>query len=820
MNIYEIAQFFETNIENTFHTEDITELLIDSRQLIFPRNTLFFALKTGKNDGHSFISQLIEKGVTFFIVNQNYEFLESKELLFIKVSNTLEALQKLAAQKRSLYSYPVLSITGSNAKTIVKEWISQLLTPDYSWVKSPKSYNSQIGVPLSVWQMNEKHNFGIFEAGISMPNEMQNLQKIINPDYGIFTNIGTSHDEFFDSKTQKINEKLLLFINCKLIFYCKDQLELSLEIEKFVKKNNIKTYTWSFEDANSDIYFSKKEISSKGLKLQYKTKNGFAAECYFPLLDSASLENICHCITIAQYFKVSSESIEQKVKSIKNISMRLSLKEAINGSYLIDDSYNNDLAGLKVALNFLSRQSLSLPKVVILSDILETSLEQENISAEVLKLCKENNITQIISVGEQKIKIKFSNEETLHFSDTETLLLSNCLTKLHSKLILVKGARNFGFERIVSALEKKSHGTVAEINLEALIHNFNFFRNQLPRNVKTMAMVKSLSYGTGTYEIAGALEYYGVDYLCVAYPDEGINLRNEGIQKPIMVFNAEGESVEKLNKYKLEPTVFSQKSLNSILESANNSNSKVNIHIEIDTGMHRLGFLEEDLYSTIPIFEKEKNVIVKSIFSHFAASEDDQMDDFTQNQINALLRIANKLENVLGYEIMKHIANSSGISRHNQSHLDMVRLGIGLYGISPEKEVHSKLKPIITLSTRIAQIKIINENEGVGYNLSQKTKNKTKLGIVEIGYGDGLSRFLGNGNGRFWVGNQIVPTVGKICMDMCMIDLTETDAQEGDRVEIFGVNNSILLIAEQSRTIPYEILTSISQRVKRTFISE
>ncbi len=815
---FEDYQFENQNIE-------IEYLLTDSRQVFFPQNSLFFAIDGQRNDGHLFIEELYQKGIRNFIIEKK-EFLQPKKYQnsnFIYVKNAVQTLQEMATIHRNKFQIPILSITGSNGKTIVKEWLSELLDDDFSVIKSPKSYNSQIGVPLSVWNIKSYHDFGIFEAGISKPNEMQNLAKIIQPTIGIFTNIGSAHDEGFENRTQKIEEKLQLFKNAKQIIYCEDEIEIKNSIEKILP--NIQKITWTTKNINNDFYIEYKTSKQK-TTIYIHTKNE-KYKFITNFIDKASLENISHClIFLLTQTNFSVQKINKSIQNLQAISMRLSLKKGINDCYLIDDSYNNDVAGLHLALDFLQNQPQKKQNILIVSDILESNLKNENLYISLALLVKNAKIDVLIGIGKNisLAKKHFEWMDTTYFFDnTNDFLVSNIYQNFKESLILVKGARTFQFEKIIQQLQQKTHRTVLEVNLEALVHNLNFYKSLLQKNTKIMVMVKAFAYGAGRIEVAHLLQNQRIDYLAVAYADEGVDLRNNGIKLPIMVMSPSVDTFEQLFKYQLEPEIYSFKILKEFLAFAENKNWKdFKIHIKLDTGMNRLGFLEEEvsfladyLAQNLPFAAS-----VASVFSHLAASDDSKHNEFSYQQIDIFKKSTAILEDILGYSFLKHLCNSPAIVRFSEAHFDMVRLGIGLYGIETNAIFQDKLLPIATLKTTISQIKHVKKGQSVGYSRSEIMEKDTKIGVINIGYADGFNRLLSNGVGKVSINGKIAKIVGRICMDMSMIDLSEIDAEEGDEVIIFGNEISIQDLANDLKTIPYEILTSVGERVKRIFFKE
>ena len=801
------AKWFENS--NSFEIDHIS---IDSRSLQNGINTLFFALVGPNNNGHIYIEELIQKGVRNFVVTSIPENLKDKAN-FLLVENTLVALQEFAAYYRNLYQFPIIGVTGSNGKTIVKEWLNFLLNPDYTIIRSPKSYNSQVGVPLSVISINEKHNLGIFEAGISTRNEMEKLEKIIRPTIGILTNIGTAHDEGFDNFGEKIKEKLKLFAHSEILIYNKNKT-----VEAFVN-SKIKTFSWSCKEESADVFIKIKPVLDKTvLEIDYLDSK---FDIKIPFQDDASVENAIHCMMVLLYLKYDFETIEHRMELLFPVEMRLKLKNGIHNSTLIDDSYSSDFQSLKIALDFLESQKQYKKKTVILSDIFQSGLTNEELYSKVSQLILSNKINKVICIGEtiSEYKNKFINCTT--FKNTEAFISEFDSLNFGDETILIKGARVFEFEKIVALLEEKTHETVLEINLNAISHNLNFYKSKLKSTTKMMVMVKAFGYGNGGFEIAKLLEHHNVDYLGVAFADEGIALKNSGIKMPIMVLNPETTSFSAIIQHQLEPEIYSLKGLNSFLQLA--KQKKLNafpIHIKLDTGMHRLGFEEENMADLISVLKDNKYVKVKSILSHMATSDALEHRDFALLQIDLFEKLSSKIISELQINPIRHILNTSGISNFPQAQYDMVRLGIGLYGVSNDATEQRFLENVGTLKSIISQIRTIEKGESVGYGRRFVAQKTSIIATIPIGYADGISRHWGNGLGFVTINNQKATIIGSICMDMLMVDITELKCQEGDEVVLFGTNPTVSYIAEKLETIPYEILTSISQRVKRVFYRE
>ncbi len=807
----------------------IEHILLDSRKLLFPKTSIFFSLNGPRRSGNVFVAELNDRGVNCFVVDENFSEEEMQlfpNASFLQVQDVLMALQLLAATHRQQFSYPVIGITGSNGKTIVKDWLFQLLQTDYQIVRSPKSYNSQIGVPLSVWQMNEEHQLGIFEAGISQPDEMQKLAKIIMPTIGVFTSIGEAHNEGFLNVRQKVNEKLKLFVQAEVLVYCADNPDINEAVNIF---NNIARagdefalFTWSKKGAASlqiietiignDLSTIKAEF--KGNKIQFS----------IPFVDEASIENAISCCCVLLYLGLDAQTIAEKMKLLKPVEMRLELKQGINQCSVINDSYSVDVNSLTIALDFLQHQQQHTKRTLILSDILQSGKSGGELYADVAAILQQKNINRLIGIGPEinKQKNAFKDiEETVFYSSTAEFKQHFHTQHFYKETILLKGARVFEFEQISHLLEQKVHQTVLEINLNAITHNLNAYQKQLNPAVKMMAMVKAFSYGSGGFEIANLLQFHKVDYLAVAYTDEGVELRKAGISLPIMVMNVEVVTFDVLVQYNLEPELFSF----GILSEFENYLKQTGlhhypVHIKLDTGMRRLGFEPSEIDELCNRLIASEALKIQSVFSHLAASDDIQQDSFTALQANALLEGCNKIETAIGYSFLKHIANTSAIHRHKNLQMDMVRLGIGLYGVDANKEIQQQLKNVTTLKTTISQIKTIKKGETVGYNRKGIANKETTIATVRIGYADGYPRVLSNGIGKMWLKGKLVPVIGNICMDMTMLDITGIAADEGDEVIVFGAEMPVTDLAKMAQTIAYEMLTGISQRVNRVYYEE
>jgi len=799
----------------------VKQVLTDSRGIVSSPQSIFFAIEGTQHNGHNYIEELYKKGIRCFVVRYAPSDLPIDDnICFIFVANTLAALQRLAAFHRKNNDIPVCAITGSNGKTVVKEWLFQLLHTDKKIVRSPKSYNSQVGVPLSVLLMNSrKHDIAVFEAGISKNNEMEKLEKIIAPSFGIFTNIGDAHQENFVSLQEKISQKLLLFKNCDFLIYCADDSLIANEVAENENYRNLKSINWSFQknDATLQIISLERKENETHLKAYYIEKEIFIT---IPFTDEASTRNCIHLWLLLLHLGYDNRFIANQILQLQPVAMRLDLRDGINNCTLINDSYNSDLTSLTIALDFLHQQKQNPQKMLILSDVQQSGKGESELYAEIAHIVSNQNINMFFGVGSAltKHKNKFSRNSKF-FNTTESLLAHFQNNKYKNCTILIKGAREFRFERILHILEKKTHRTVLEINLNALVNNLNFFRSLLEKKTKIMAMVKAFSYGAGGFEIANVLAHHRVDYLAVAYIDEGVELRKAGVTLPIMVMNPETEFFDILIEYNLEPEIFNFEGLRLLYETARrNSEQKVNVHIKLDTGMKRLGFTDSDLIPLFNALNSYDNIQVVSVFSHLATSDEVANDNFTLHQLNLFQRMSFAFLQNFNYHIMRHILNSAGIERFPNYQFEMVRLGIGLYGVCTEKK--SELQQISSLKTHISQIKIVRAGETIGYGRKGKALLDTRIATIAIGYADGINRKLSNGNWKVIINGKKAPIIGNICMDMCMIDLSGIHANEGDEVIVFGKDNSICEMATKLETIPYEIMTGISRRVKKVYFHE
>ncbi len=796
----------------------ISKLLIDSRKVFSPGETLFIALKGRNHNGHKFIPDLYKKGIRAFVISEEIEVERFPEASFILVDNTLRALQSIAGNHRKNTKIPVLAITGSNGKTIVKEWLYQTIGNEKAVIRSPRSFNSQVGVPLSLWLLDSSADLGIIEAGISKPGEMKWLENIISPDQVLITNIGSAHQENFNSLEEKLKEKLELCKNASVIFYNRDKKLIHRSINQYYPGHV--SITWGkTPDADLRLVSTERLANKTRAELLWNEKR-FSVN--IPFSDEASFENAMHTMLVSLHNGLPPEKAAKNIEHLTGVSMRLEVVEGINNCLLIDDAYNLDLNSLEIALDFLNSQGQKkgLSKTVILSDILQSGMKEEELYSEVTRLLKEKKIERLICIGQsisRSIDLNEFKAET--YNSTGEFIRQVSLSGFRNEAILLKGARFFSFERIRNLLEQQTHRTVLEVDMNALSHNLNVFRKKLAPGTMMMVMVKAFSYGSGSFEIANLLQHQNVNYLGVAYADEGVDLRLAGITLPIMVMNPDVRSFPIMLQYGLEPEIYNLhllKEYNKTVEEL--GFEEMPVHIKIDTGMSRLGFFPEEMPELTDALNLLPGVFVKSVFSHLAGSEDPAHDVFTKLQIDKFRTAAKELKNGLGYSFIRHILNSAGIERFPEAAFEMVRMGIGLYGISAVND--TDIKNVLSLKTFITQIKDIPAFETIGYGRSGVLDYDARIAVIPVGYADGLDRRLSNGKGKLLINGRFAPIVGNICMDMCMADITDIKAGEGDAVTVFGEKYPVSRIAEDCGTIPYEILTGIGRRVKRLYFSE
>lgn len=798
-------------------------ILTDSRSLCFPEETLFFAIRSGRNDGHKYIADLYRRGVRNFVVEelpQNWSE-EYPEANFLKVPFALEALQRLAERHRDEFNIPVVGITGSNGKTVVKEWLYQLLSPSMAVTRSPRSYNSQIGVPLSVWLLNEQSEVGVFEAGISQPGEMDALRDIIQPTVGVLTNLGAAHQENFKSMEDKCHEKLKLFHDSKAIVYPYDDEIVRKCVESYEYKGE--QIAWSMKDSSVKMFVKSVDKKDTQTTICY-VFNGKEASYTLPFIDEASIANSITCAAVALHLGLTTDEIAQRMPAIEPVAMRLEVKQGQHGCTLINDSYNSDVNSLDIALDFMNRRPdhEGRRRTLILSDIYQSGEDGATLYKEVSDLAVKRGVEKFIGIGPEisryadEIQIK----EKYFFNDCNAFIESNVFGSLRNEVILLKGSRKFSFDKLTELLEQKVHETILEVNLNAVVKNLNYYRSFMKPTTKLVCMVKADAYGAGAVEVAKTLQDHRVDYLAVAVADEGVTLRKNGITCNIMIMNPEMTSFKTMFDYKLEPEVYSFRLLDALVKAAQKEGiTGYPVHIKLDTGMHRLGFDPRcDMDELISRLKHQNAIIPRSVFSHFVGSDSDDFDNFSAMQFKLFDEGSKKLQSAFSHKILRHMDNSAGIEHFPERQMDMCRLGLGLYGI--DSRDNSILNTVSTLKSTILQIHRVPKDETVGYSRKGVLTRDSVIGAIPIGYADGLNRRLGCGHCYCLVNGQKAPYVGNICMDVAMIDLTGIDCKEGDTVEIFGEHLPVTVLSDVLGTIPYEVLTSISNRVKRVYYQD
>lgn len=795
-------------------------ILNDSRSLAFPESTLFFALRSQRNDGHKYIPDLYRRGVRNFVVANLPENYEQKysDAHFLRVVSPLKALQRLAERHREEYDLPVVGVTGSNGKTVVKEWLYQLLSGSRNVTRSPRSYNSQVGVPLSVWLLNSRSEVGVFEAGISQPGEMSALRAIIQPTIGVMTNLGPAHQENFSSLQEKCLEKLSLFKDCQVVVYEADDPVVSECVDQAMLKGD--HLAWSRRDPNSPLFIRDVRKAETFTTVNY-TYLGTDGSYTLPFVDEASIQNSIHCLAVCLYLRLPAADIAARMSRLEPVAMRLEVKQGVRGCTLINDSYNSDINSLDIALDFMNRRPESRRRTLILSDILQSGMPVEELYAKVAEMVNRRKVDRIIGVGPDIMaQSQRFHMDKMFFVSSEALLQSGMLDKLSNEVILLKGSRKFNFEAISEHLSLKVHETTLEVNLEAIVRNLNYYRSFMKPETKMVCMVKASAYGAGSVEIAKTLQDHRVDYLAVAVADEGADLRKAGITGNIIIMNPEMSTFNMLFQYDLEPEVYSFALLEALIKAAEKEGiTNFPVHLKLDTGMHRLGFdPEHDLPALIDRLQHQTALLPRSVFSHFVGSDSPDFDAFSAHQFELFDKASRQLQEAFPYKILRHICNSAGIERFPERHLDMVRLGLGLYGIDPID--NRVLNNVTTLKTTILQIHEVSSEDTVGYSRRGHLTRKSRIAAIPIGYADGLDRHLGCGHCYCLVNGQKAPYVGNICMDVCMIDVTDIDCKEGDTVEIFGDHLPVTVLSDVLGTIPYEVLTSVSERVKRVYFQE
>ncbi len=816
----QIATITNGSLPNGGGDAAIQTIITDSRTNPIPASALFIALVGERNNGHDYLLQAYQNGCRCFMVSQVVDHSLLPEASIIQIQNTLTALQTLAAHHRREMYMPVVGITGSNGKTVVKEWLNHLLHKDYNIYRSPRSYNSQIGVPLSVLGVGKENGLVVIEAGISQPGEMEQLQHIIKPDMVVFTHLGTAHDAGFENHLQKAEEKLMLAKDADCIIAPVGNVQLKQALEAFKHKHFIKMITWGFS-THATVNVQKVEKTILGSSITYIYKS---TELKFdiPFSDDASIANALTCLCCLLALERLDEEHIQRFTTLQPVEMRLQMLHGVNNCIIINDSYNADIESLQVALDYLERQNPRLSKTIILSDLQQSGLSSDDLYTLIANLIKRHNIDKLIGIGPEISKhAKLFECDKEFYKDTANYISKLNTSQWSEQAILIKGSRIFGFEQISKALEKKTHQTRLEINLENVSHNLHTLLALQPPHTKVMAMVKAFGYGSGGHELAKMLQHQKVDYMAVAYADEGVELRKAGIKTPIMVMSPEPNSYRLLVDYNLEPEVYSIQELESYIKflADNHCNTWPAIHIELDTGMHRLGFQTDELYILTEHIQKLPKLKIASIFTHLAAADENEFDTFTQSQIDRFEQMANDIQSILNYTILNHTSNTAGSIRFNPKRpFDMIRLGIGLYGIDPTNNIQNKLQPVSRLVSIILQTKNIKQDDTIGYGRHTTADKDMQIGIVAIGYADGLNRLLSNRKGQLYIKQKAVDIVGNVCMDMCMVDLTNCDAKAGDEIIIFENAEQLYKMAEVCNTIPYEILTHISQRVNRVYV--
>ena len=826
--IQHIAGIIQAEVSADIDTP-ILYLLTDSRKIVFPASSLFFAISGPRRDGHEYIKEAYARGVRNFVVKKDFITTAFPDAVFLKVGDVLASLQTLAAFHRSRFTIPVIGITGSNGKTIVKEWLYQLLRTDYRIVRSPRSYNSQIGVPLSVWQMNEQHTLAIFEAGISTTGEMQQLANIIHPTIGIFTNIGEAHSEGFENNREKAKEKASLFADTKTLVFGRENIQPALfpdTEDKSLFRNDTRFFSWSRQyDANLLIESEEKQKTHTDITAVYE---GETTGITIPFTDRISIDNAITCWLVLLQMGYDQAVIQERMLLLEPVNMRMQLKKAINNCYLLNDSYSNDLSSLDLALDYLQQQAGNQQTTIILSDILQSGQYEEALYRDIAAQLSVRGIHRLIGIGASVSKYQNIFREVdagmqlSFFASTEEFLHQLTANHFRDEYILLKGARVFEFERISNWLEQKVHQTVMEINLTAMVHNLNEYQKQLKPDTRLMAMVKAFSYGSGSAEVARVLQFHKVDYLAVAYADEGIELRKAGISLPVMVMNADEAGFDALLSYNLEPEIYSFEIYAAFHKYLLQQGvQEFPVHLKFNTGMNRLGFEAADTGTLGKMLGENQTMAVKSVFSHLVASESAEHDGFTHSQFTVFAAVCKTMETLLGYTFIRHIANTGAIHRKPGYQLDMVRLGIGLYGVDSAEGDGLHLQTVATLKSTIAQVRKVKAGDTVGYGRKGKLERESIIATIRIGYADGFGRELGNGKGKVWLYGQLAPVVGQVCMDMTMIDVTDIpNAKTGDEVVVFGKELPVQQVAAWANTIPYEIMTGISQRVKRVYLEE
>ena len=796
--------------DGSLHVKNIA---YDSRTLFSVSDSAFLAINTTKNSGEKYIQSAIEKGIDIIISEHHHP--QYDNITWIIVDNSMKFLQKIAKFHLEEFNLKTIGITGSNGKTIVKEWLYQSLFHDYATVKSPKSFNSQLGLPLSLLEINKKHQLGIFEVGISKPNEMSILTDIFSPQIGILTHIGSAHSSNFHSEEELIAEKIYLFKNSEIIIYNGDNELVVNKINAGYSSKKLISFGFKKEN-NVSIINDWKDKSQEVLIKHFNEE--FSVPVY--QRDEATISNVLCVISVLKEFGFDHARIVEKLNVLKSIEMRLESVNGVRNNLIINDSFNLDLDSLKIA--FQNIKEYNKPqKALILTDFVEGK-NADQLYQEVAALTNEQKFNSVFLIGNEITKFERVFEAaTFTFNNTTELIDNVAINQIENHLILLKGARKFEIEKVKSYLELQKHDTVLEVNLNSILHNINVHRALLKPETKMMAMVKAYSYGLGGYEIAEFLQHHHIDYLGVAYADEGVDLRKSGITTPIMVMNPEQHSYNIIIDYNLEPEIYSFRVLELFNEKLNQKGiqQRYPLHIKLETGMHRLGFKKHELGDLIKKLNS-MNVKVQSIFSHLSSSDDEGEKEYTLQQIHIFNENSLKLMAGLNNQPIRHILNTSGIVNFSAYQFDMVRIGIGMVGVSANVEIKKRLKSAVTFKTVISQISAVKEGESVGYNRKFKATQNTNIATIPVGYADGIPRLVGNNVGFVGIRKNLFPIVGNVCMDMMMIDLGDFLAKEGEEVIIFNSNPSLEDFAAYCKTISYEVLTSISRRVKRIYIKD
>jgi len=814
LTIHSLCTLLGTRYQGANPEMEIRHLSFDSRRIVDPENTLFFAF-SGQRDGHDYLDEAYSSGVRFFVVEKGHALPSLKDSLIIPVQNPVQALQRIAQYHRLSITYPLLAITGSNGKTVVKEWLFHLLQGKMKIGRSPKSYNSQIGLPLSIWQLEADNELGIIEAGISKKGEMARLEEIVQAEYGLLTSIGAAHDEGFKNREEKVLEKLQLFKNCRFLIYPKQEELIEALIQKWAKPKKLKLLSWG-QGPECHLHIEA-EDHTDGSLLRFA-----AGQVIIPFKDNASRENAASCIALLLALELNPVDFSQEFASLPNIDMRLQLLNGQFQSRLLNDAYSADISSLEIALQFQKKQAGTMKKTLILSSLQGQTKQKDKKWPELKSLLQAYQVDACYFVGKDYFDFQPDFGIPSRFFESTAQLLSQIDPKMfQEQMVLIKGRRNYAFEKVVRLLEAQVHETVLEIDLNALEQNFLYFKNKVAVGTRIMGMVKAQGYGSGSVEIARQLQASGAHYLAVAYTDEGIQLRRNGISLPIMVMNARRDSLAECLDYQLEPVVYDFDFLRFLKETLDQSGiTQASIHLEFDTGMHRLGFSEEQCAEIIHQLNRDLRINVASVFSHLAAADESEHDAYTLDQLSSFARIQEEIRSGIQSKPLFHILNTAGIERFGKQPFDMVRPGIGLYGIESTKNTRDHLLPVATLKARISQIRHLKAGDTVGYSRRGKIDRDCRIAVLSIGYADGFRRSLSNGKGQVWIEGALAPVIGNVCMDMVMVDVSEIDCQEGDAVEIFGKNLAIEQVAEAAETIPYEIITGISSRVNRVYFRE